>query len=98
MPNSATTIQTRVQFKLPSMWRVIMHNDDYTPLEFVVELLQVVFGKSLEEAVVLTTLIHNTGKAQVGVYTKEIAVTKVDLARKFATQFEHPLLTVAEET
>jgi ATP-dependent Clp protease adaptor protein ClpS len=100
MTNSETAVQTRQKFKTPNKWRVIMHNDDFTPIEFVVELIHVVFDKPLEEAIILASIIHGSGKGgktQIGLYTKEVAMTKTAIAKQFAVQFEHPLLTVAEE-
>lgn len=79
------------------MWKVVLHNDDFTPLEFVVELLQAVFNKSTEDAISIAQHVHTSGKAQVGLYTKEIATSKATLAQQIAEDYEHPLLTTAEE-
>lgn len=96
MGNTSTTTKTRVEVATPSMWRVVMHDDDYTPHDFVVELLQVVFNKEEADAVRIANYIHDQGKAQVGLYTKDIAVTKAKMACHYSEQFSHPLLTVAE--
>jgi ATP-dependent Clp protease adaptor protein ClpS len=97
MAGSSTATQTRVALKMPSMWRVVLHNDDFTPVDFVVLLLQAVFHKTPEEAQGLAEHVHNKGRAQVGLYTKEIAITKTETALRLAEQHEHPLLTTAEE-
>lgn len=74
-----------------------MHNDDFTPMEFVVELLQVVFHKPEDEAMRLMMLIHQSGKAQIGLYTKEVALTKVNFCKTLAQEHSHPLKVTAEE-
>ena len=97
MSEAATTTTTVLKVKVPTMWKVTLHNDDFTPLEFVVELLQAVFNKSSDEALVIANHVHTSGKAQIGLYTKEIATTKAALAQQIAEDYEHPLLTTAEE-
>lgn len=97
MSNTSTATQTRVKIKTPSMWRVLLHNDDFTPIEFVVELLRTVFNKETEEAIQIAQYVHERGKAQVGLYTKEVAQTKVSLAQQIAEEHQHPLLTTTEE-
>ena len=79
------------------MYKVVMMNDDYTPMEFVVEILQGFFGKSVEEAAELTLEIHNHGLAIVGVYSYEIAETKVGQVVRFAQQNQHPLQCKVEK-
>lgn len=97
MTDTATVTKTSIQIKTPSMWKVVLHNDDFTPVDFVVALLKEVFHKSPDEAVAITEQVHNQGKAQVGLYTKEIAVTKVSMTQRIAEDYEHPLLATAEE-
>ncbi len=79
------------------MWQVVLHNDDYTPVEFVVQLLQIVFRKSPDEAYSIAMFVHQKGRATVGLYTKEVAETKVDLSLRTAAANGHPLLTTAEQ-
>jgi ATP-dependent Clp protease adaptor protein ClpS len=79
------------------MWKVVIHNDDFTPIGFVIELLQLIFNKDFETAQKIANTIHATGKAQIGLYTKEIALTKTAQALRYSEAFQHPLLTVAEE-
>ncbi len=94
---SDTNVQTTYQVKVPSMWKVVIHNDDFTPVEFVVALVHNIFGKTRSEAVKIAYIVHNTGKANVGMYSKEVAQTKVMHAILTAEKFKHPLLTTAEE-
>jgi ATP-dependent Clp protease adaptor protein ClpS len=97
MTDTNTATRTVTKIKPPSMWKVILHNDDYTPLEFVVELLQVVFNKTPPEATQIAQYVHDRGRAQVGLYTREIAETKTALAQRIAEDYEHPLLTTSEQ-
>jgi ATP-dependent Clp protease adaptor protein ClpS len=90
-----TTAVTHID--TPSMWRVIIHNDDFTPMDFVVELLEHEFHKSSDEAHVIMLAVHNLGAAQVGLYTKEVAQTKAKRSRLLAARFKHPLMVTAEE-
>jgi ATP-dependent Clp protease adaptor protein ClpS len=93
---SSTETVTREKIATPAMWKIVMHNDDFTPIDFVSLLLQQLFNKTPPEAIALTMLIHNAGKAQIGLFTKEIAITKVRIATDAATRHGHPLLTTAE--
>lgn len=80
----------------PTMFRVVLLNDDYTPMEFVVHVLQEVFAKTRDESVVLMMKVHKEGAAVAGVYTREIAETKVGAAMDLARQHGYPLLLSAE--
>lgn len=80
----------------PKRYKVILLNDDYTPMEFVVEVLKHFFQKGEEEATQLMWLVHSKGKAICGVYTKEIAETKVNMVLEHACAHGHPLLCVME--
>lgn len=97
MSNTATDTSTRQMVKMPSMWKIVLHNDDFTPMDFVTRVLVDVFHKSAEEATQIMLTVHTAGKATVGLYTKEIALTKSGLVVKIAEQFNHPLLCTAEE-
>jgi len=97
MSDTTTVTNTKIHIKDPSMWKVILHNDDYTPMDFVVQILIQIFDKDIEEATRLMMLVHESGKANVGLYTKEIAATKVILATRAAEAYGHPLMTTAEE-
>src|SRR6476646_2671907 len=76
--------------KPPQMYQVVMLNDDYTPMEFVVVVIQEFFGKDLESATRIMLKIHLDGKAVCGVYTKDVAVTKVDQVLDAAHKAGHP--------
>jgi ATP-dependent Clp protease adaptor protein ClpS len=95
--STATDTLTKTELRMPSMWKVLMVNDDYTPMDFVVQVLTEVFHKTEEEANDLTMTIHVKGKANVGLYTKEIALTKVYQVDRLAAAAGHPLKTEAEE-
>ena len=74
------------------MYQVILLNDDYTPMEFVVELIEQFFYKSRETATQIMLNIHTHGKGVCGVYTEDIAATKAALVTQFAQDHQHPLL------
>lgn len=78
--------------KRPSMYRVIMMNDDYTPMEFVVEVLQRFFGKNLEQATDIMLTVHTRGSAVCAIYTRDVAETKAALVNQYARDSQHPLL------
>jgi ATP-dependent Clp protease adaptor protein ClpS len=80
----------------PRLYRVVLHNDDFTPIEFVVSLVVQIFRKSPEEAARITLEVHNSGAAVAGVYTHEIAETKQAVAEATARQYEHPLMVTLE--
>ena len=77
--------------KEPEMYKVVLHNDDYTTKEFVVEVLQIVFHKPAIEATKIMMDVHKRGKGVVGVYTWDIAQTKVAQVRQMAKEREYPL-------
>lgn len=82
---------------LPSRYKVVMLNDDYTPMEFVIEVITTVFNKPAAIAASIMWKIHNTGSAIVGVYTKEIAEEKAHKAIDMARKNGHPLICVTEK-
>ncbi len=86
-----TDIDTEEEITEPPMYRVILHNDDYTPRVFVVEVLVAVFSKSQEAAVQLMWHVHRNGTGVCGVYTYEIADTKVKTVRSLAEEHGFPL-------
>jgi ATP-dependent Clp protease adaptor protein ClpS len=88
--------KTRPSVKRPKMYKLLMLNDDYTPMEFVVHVLQRFFEMSEERAVKLMLQIHNEGKALIGVFTYEIAETKVAQVTAFARKNQHPLRCAVE--
>ncbi len=90
-------VKTRPKTKRPSMYKVIMLNDDYTPMEFVVHVLEKFFNKSREEATTIMLHIHRRGVGICGVYTYEVAETKVTQVMDFARQNQHPLQCTLEK-
>lgn len=82
--------------KPPHMFQVVMINDDYTPMEFVVLLIQEFFGKDLETATQIMLKVHLDGKAICGVYSRDVAATKVDQVLDAAIKAGHPLQCVYE--
>jgi ATP-dependent Clp protease adaptor protein ClpS len=80
----------------PQMYQVVMLNDDYTPMEFVVVVIQEFFGKDLDAATQIMLKIHLDGKAVCGVYSKDVAATKVDQVLEAANKAGHPLKCISE--
>src|ERR1700754_1108182 len=80
----------------PRMYQVVLLNDDYTPMEFVVMVLQEYFGRDLETATQIMLKIHHEGRGVCGVYTKDVAVTKVELVLTAARREGHPLQCIME--
>ena len=83
--------QTKVKTKKPSLYRVVILNDDYTPMEFVVFILERIFNKGSEEAYKIMLHVHNNGVGVCGVFTYEVAETKVAQVLELARRNEHPL-------
>ena len=79
------------------MYKVLLLNDDYTPMEFVVMILQQYFSKDRETATQIMLTVHREGKGVCGLYTRDIAATKVELVSTHARQAGHPLQCVMEE-
>ncbi|MDO3388764.1 ATP-dependent Clp protease adapter ClpS [Gilvimarinus sp. SDUM040013] len=84
------------ELKKPSMYKVIMHNDDYTPMEFVVLTLESFFGMNREQATNVMLTVHTQGKAVCGIFTRDIAETKAAQVNQFSKDNEHPLLCEIE--
>ena len=89
--------QARPKLARPPLWQVVLLNDDYTPMEFVVEVLQAFFKLDREQATVVMLHVHRRGKGVCGVFTREIAETKVAQVTQFARESKHPLLCEMEE-
>ena len=89
--------RTRPKTKQPSNYKVLMLNDDYTPMEFVVLVLQQYFSMSIEEATRTMLQVHQNGLALCGVFTYEVAETKVSLVIDFARENQHPLQCTLEK-
>tara|TARA_B100000886_G_C20401370_1_gene482744 strand:- start:248 stop:562 length:315 start_codon:yes stop_codon:yes gene_type:complete len=95
--NPSIEVQEKVKLKKPKLFKVILLNDDYTPMEYVVKLLKVVFKKQESEAVSIMLMVHEKGAGVCGVYTKEIAETKVSTVLSMARKDQHPLKCIMEE-
>src|SRR5215470_12796083 len=95
--DSGVVTETEKKVKLPPMFKVLLHNDDYTTMEFVVQVLESVFHKSHAEATQITLHVHRTGIGVAGVYSHEVAETKVAQVEALARQHEFPLLCSMEE-
>lgn len=89
-------VKVKVRTKKPSMYKVLLLNDDFTPMEFVVYVLERVFRKNHEEATDIMLKVHQDGVGVAGIYTYEIAETKVDQVMALARQNEHPLQCTME--
>jgi ATP-dependent Clp protease adaptor protein ClpS len=88
---------TRTRTKKPSMYKVLMLNDDYTPMEFVVDVLQHIFQKNREEATQIMLHVHQKGVGICGVYTYDVAETKVTQTVDYARKNQHPLQCTLEK-
>ena len=84
-------LDTKPKTKKPSMYNVLLLNDDYTPMEFVIEVLEKFFGKRQDEATQIMLHVHQKGIGVCGVYTYEIAETKAVQVTNYARKYEHPL-------
>ena len=89
--------RTKPKVKKPNLYRVLLLNDDYTPMEFVVHVLERFFQKNRDEAARIMLHVHNHGVGECGVYTYEVAETKVTQVLDFARQNSHPLQCVMEK-
>lgn len=94
-PDISNKKSTKV--RKPHMWNVVLLNDDYTPIDFVVLVLEKIFHKSHDDAISLMIEIHQKGKGIAGTYTFEVAETKVYETMHMARSEEHPLMAVVEE-
>ena len=90
--------EARPKVKQPPLYRVVLINDDYTPMEFVVDILESVFGMERTRATQVMLEVHTKGKGVCGVYNFEIAETKVAQVMSIAKQHQHPLLCTMEES
>ncbi|MDD3371529.1 MAG: ATP-dependent Clp protease adapter ClpS [Alphaproteobacteria bacterium] len=96
-PQGNVSIKTRPATKKPSMYKVLLLNDDYTPMDFVVQILEIVFNKKREDATEIMLQVHKSGVGLCGVYTFEIAETKVAQVLSAARQAQHPLQCIMEK-
>jgi ATP-dependent Clp protease adaptor protein ClpS len=95
--STGVVVKTKPKTKKPSLYKVLMLNDDYTPMEFVVHILERFFSKNREEATRIMMHVHRRGVGVCGVYTYEVAETKVTQVMDFARQHQHPLQCTLEK-
>jgi ATP-dependent Clp protease adaptor protein ClpS len=88
----------KAKLKPPPLFKVILLNDDYTPMEFVVVVLQSFFSMTREQATQVMLKVHREGMGVCGVYARDIATTKVEQVAAYARKHQHPLQCVMEET
>ena len=88
--------EARPKLKKPPLFKVVLLNDDYTPMEFVVEVLEVFFNMNREQATHVMLTVHTRGKAVCGIYTRDIAETKMARVNQYSRQNQHPLLCEIE--
>jgi ATP-dependent Clp protease adaptor protein ClpS len=96
-PGTAVITKTKPQTKRPSLYRVLLLNDDYTPMEFVVHVLERFFNKDPETAQRIMMHVHQHGIGECGIYTYEVAETKVTQVMDFSRKHQHPLQCVMEK-
>lgn len=90
--SDVAVLPEKVKQKPPSMYQVIILNDDFTPMDFVVEVLEKFFSMSTEQATQVMLMVHTQGKAVCGTYSKDIAETKALQVNEYSREFQHPLL------
>jgi ATP-dependent Clp protease adaptor protein ClpS len=95
--DSSVLVETRAKTKKPSMYKVLMLNDDYTPMEFVVHVLERFFAKNRSEATAIMLHVHRRGVGICGVFTYEVAETKVTQVIDYARKHQHPLQLTLEK-
>ncbi len=89
-------ILEKKKVKIPGLYRVILHNDDYSTVDFVIEVLRTIFHHSLQNAEQITMNVHRKGKGVAGIYPKDIAVSKVKHVHQMAKEREFPLMASYE--
>ena len=97
-PDESVLIESQSDQRVerPRLWRVLLHNDDYTGMDFVVWVLETIFNKERAEAFDIMMSVHRTGMGIAGVYTHDVAETKLKTTRQLAEQHEFPLLVTME--
>ena len=90
------TVQTPARAAPPPMYQVVLLNDDYTPMEFVVSVLQKFFGKGIEEAERIMLQVHHEGRGVCGVYPRDIAASRIAQVAQYARARQHPLQCIME--
>ena len=94
----AAVAEAKPKLKKPPMYKVILLNDDYTPMEFVVHVLETFFGMNREKATQVMLAVHTQGSAVVGIFPRDIAETKSEQLNEYAQENQHPLVSRVEMT
>ncbi|MBU0903078.1 MULTISPECIES: ATP-dependent Clp protease adapter ClpS [Pseudomonas] len=89
--------EAKPALQAPPMYKVILFNDDYTPMDFVVEILEVFFNLNREQATKIMLAVHTEGRAVCGIFTRDIAETKATQVNQYARESQHPLLCEIEK-
>lgn len=98
-PDDGLALQeAKPRLKRPPMYQVILNNDDYTPMDFVVHILEIFFSMDRENAVRIMLEVHTRGRGVCGLFTREIAETKTCQVNDYAREHQHPLLCTMEKT
>lgn len=95
--DTSAEVQFDTELKEPSFYKVLIHNDDYTPMDFVVHILEDFFGRSHEEATQIMLMVHYQGAGVAGIYPKDIAETKSMQVNQYSQEHEYPLKTSVEK-
>ena len=95
--STALLEQAQPKLKRPPMYRVVLLNDDYTPMDFVVEVLEMFFSMPRERAIQVMLAVHTEGKGVCGVFTRDVAETKAMQVNQYARESQHPLLCEIEK-
>ncbi|MFY9329632.1 MAG: ATP-dependent Clp protease adapter ClpS [Georgfuchsia sp.] len=90
-------VPKKAAIKSPPLFRVLLLNDDYTPMDFVIVVLQKFFAMTTEQATIVMLQVHRQGKGICGIYPRDVAATKIAAVSAFARQHQHPLACVMEE-
>ena len=89
-------LEPKTKTKRPPFFKVVMLNDDYTPMDFVIQILTGIFKHSAEDAMTIMTQVHNQGSATCGIFTRDVAETKIDMVIAVARKNEYPLQCAME--
>lgn len=95
--DAGLAVKTKPKTQRPPMYKVLLLNDDFTPMEFVVSVLQKFFGMGREKATQVMLKVHREGRGVCGVYPRDVASTKVEQVSSYSRQHQHPLQCVMEE-
>ncbi|MEE4301650.1 MAG: ATP-dependent Clp protease adapter ClpS [Pseudomonadales bacterium] len=90
--------ESKPELKRPPMYKVLLMNDDYTPMEFVVHVLETFFGMNREKATQVMLAVHTTGSAVCGIFPRDVAETKSEQVNQYAQENNHPLMSTVEMT